>query len=233
MGRALEFEISDFRFACAWGLLALAGGFLAGGLWAAEPRAATAEEVPLFDFKKEEESRAGAKEGFRDPFTYWRELPQQVGGVREGEPPPDIAARLIKDADDARVVAQERLKNQLYPKCIEACDKGLESLSKVPDLASRADLQQRQELFYRLRRAAERLQKRAEAEAAFRNLNLRISGIIAKEYRSLAVVNGRIVTRGSLIDLPDPSEGAVYVDEIQPNRLVVRFRGYRIELPVR
>jgi hypothetical protein len=166
----------------------------------------------------------------RDPFTFWKEVPKEPGEGGNIRTQQEIIRELQDSAEKSYLVAERAMKDSRHAEAVQACDKGLDSLSNLGPQEEPA-IQELHERLYRLRRAADRLQKRAEAEAAFRNLNIKVSGVIAKLHHPMAIVNNHIVGKGGLIETTE-SEGAIYVDDIQPSRVIVRFRGYRIELPL-
>jgi hypothetical protein len=153
-----------------------------------------------------------------DPFTFWKEL------ARPPPPPPPPA--VTATAEFFGVRAERAIKDCKYGEAAEACDKGLKELGASQD----PGLQELYERLFRLRLAADRLQKRADAEDAFRHLGLKVSGVVARRDHPLAIVNDKTVGKGALLETAE-GEGTVYVDEIQPHRVIVRFRGYRIEVP--
>ena len=60
---------------------------------------------------------------------------------------------------------------------------------------------------------SERLLNRQQAERAFRGLNIRVTGVVAKKRNSVAIVNNRVVARGDLIRGGERGDNAI-VDEI-------------------
>lgn len=201
------------------GLLLAAVGTTAAG----EPPLAPAEpEEPPFEFKRE---------GYRDPFTYWLEVPHDEGTGLAVEPPEILNRKRREAAESFCARAEEAMKNSYHERAVQLCGQGLDELGKL-NISEKPELEELHERLYRLQRAADRLHKRGEAETAFKNLNLKVTGIVARENRPLAIVNGRTLGKGSLIETMESTEGAIYVDDIQPNRVIVRFRGFRIELPV-
>ena len=202
------------------GLLLLFAAPCGGPAGAGETGTAAVEPEAAWTFDKGD---------LRDPFTFWKEVPKEKtpgGGTVD---PRKFIEEKQQSAETNYLVAERAMKDSRHQPAVEACDKGLQELAALPP--DDPGVQELYERLYRLRRAADRLQKRADAEDAFRRLNIKVSGVVAKEHRPLAIVNNKTVSKGALIETPDV-EGSVYVDEIQPNRVIVRFRGYRIELPL-
>jgi hypothetical protein len=171
------------------------------------------------------------KGGLRDPFTFWKEIPKGPEGPGQGPVDDDKRRRdLQQSAEKSYLVAERAMMDSKHQAAVEACDKGLQELGVLPPETEPA-VQELYERLYRLRRAADRLQKRVDAEDAFRRLNIKVSGVVAKQNHPLAIVNNKTVKKGELIETTE-GEATVYVDEIQPSRVILRFRGYRIELPL-
>lgn len=111
---------------------------------------------------------------------------------------------------------------------ISACDKGLEALKDIASIAKFPDLLQSREKLLDLRRAGEQVRLRLQAEKKFGDLNLRLTGVVARERHSQAIVNGKIVGKGEVVSLGDNND--VVVDEIRPDQVIFLFQGYRMAL---
>ncbi|HYF50650.1 MAG TPA: hypothetical protein VEJ63_14655 [Planctomycetota bacterium] len=77
----------------------------------------------------------------------------------------------------------------------------------------------------RLETAAVRMEGRASAEREFKRAGVRVSGVVVRDGKTLAIVNSRIVARGEL--LPLGSDDAI-VEEVHADHIVLSFRGYRM-----
>ena len=157
-----------------------------------------------------------------DPFIFWRRIPDPP--PRPFGPPPAVPS-----AESALLSARQAILDSRHGEAVKACDEGLKALADFandPDPAFQVLVEQ----LRRLRSVAERLRNRADAEEAFGRLGLKVSGVVARRDHPLAILNDRTVGRGALLGTAE-GEGSVYVDEIQPRRVIVRFRGYRIEVP--
>lgn len=172
-------------------------------------------------------------EGMRDPFTFVRVKKKVVVETTATGPkrPENERLRIEQEAREKLSEAQVSFKNARFKQAITSCDKGLDLISKLDkDVALlEVGLQEVREKLYSLRTAAERLHNRKMAELAFKQLNIRVTGVVARKRKSLAIVNSRVVSRGDLIEATDQAGGAI-IDEILPGRVIVRFRGYRMEL---
>jgi hypothetical protein len=200
--------------------LAWLAAWLAAPAWSAEPPVPKEPEERPFVFRDEG----------RDPFCFWgrEQLP-----TREGGAPAPVDEERIKEAKDNYQAAEARMLSRRFAEAVQHCDDGVTKLNAV-SAAKRAEAKTDElyERFFRLRRAADRLQKRMDAEKAFKSLNLKVTGVVAREHRSMAIINNQTVGKGGLIKTETSKKGAVYVDDIRPNRVVLRFSGFRMELPM-
>jgi len=172
--------------------------------------------------------------GRRDPFTYMKvaiQTPTTPGDPTKPDIAPDQIQVVKTVAEKSYSAAEQALMAGNAREAVTQCDKGLEAFRDIKNVESVPDLQDLRERLFRLRKASERLRNRADAEQAFKNMNLRVSGVVARERDSAAIVNGKAVRKGDLILASDNSEGAI-VDDIVPGRVVVRFRGYKMVLDV-
>jgi hypothetical protein len=95
-----------------------------------------------------------------------------------------------------------------------------------------------EEQILRIRRAAERLDRRAAAERAFEALPLTISGIVWREAAPLAVINGQVCTEGATVTMPSAAEKdgpapAVRVYRIDASAIVFIYDGYKFQRKLR
>jgi hypothetical protein len=114
---------------------------------------------------------------------------------------------------------------------VDRCDDGLNVFREVENISQYRELQEVRERLYRLRKAASRVRDRNDADAEFTGLGLRITGIVSRERKSQAIVNGRVVNKGDVISAS--AEGAeVVVDEIRPDQIIFLYKTYRMALPL-
>lgn len=171
--------------------------------------------------------------GRRDPFTFTKPIITKNESV-PGQPDqisPNTVVILKEQAERSYNTAEQLMMAGNAREAITACDKGLEAFREFKNIEEVPDLQEMRERLFRLRKAADRLRTRSDAEQAFKNLNLRVSGVVARDRDSRAIVNNKVVGKGDLILASDNSEGAI-VDDIVPGRVIVRFRGYKMVLDV-
>jgi hypothetical protein len=173
--------------------------------------------------------------GRRDPFTFLKVVapaPGTPGAPGDTGPMVQSVIEEIKATAERNYVQAEQLMMSGNPReAVTLCDKGLDAFREIKNVEDVPALQDLRERLFRLRKAAERLRNRADAELAFKNMNLRVSGVVARERDSRAIVNNKVVGKGDLILASDNSEGAI-VDDIVPGRVIVRFRGYKMVLDV-
>ena len=211
------------RKACWITVLALALPATRG--WGGEP-----EKPPAGPAPAEEQPWIYEDGGRRDPFTFMK--PIVIKTAQPGEQPD--RGRMVErqvEAERNYNIAANALMSGNPKAALAACDAGLEAFRDIRT-DNVPELQEMRERLFRLRKASERQRNRQDAEDAFKNLNLRLSGVVARERDSKAIINGKQVGRGDLIEAADNSEGAI-VDDIQQGRVIFRFRGYKIELSVR
>jgi len=108
------------------------------------------------------------------------------------------------------------------------CDKGLEVFKDVP-MKDYKELQEVRDMLMRMRKAAERIKQRQDAERDFTMMNIKLTGVVAREKNSQAIVNAKVVTKGDVV--PSANEGVdVVVADILPQQVVFVFRGYKMML---
>ena len=84
-------------------------------------------------------------------------------------------------------------------------------------------------MLIRMRKAAERIKQRQDAERDFNQMNIKLTGVVAREKNSQAIVNAKVVTKGDVV--PSSNEGVdVVVADILPQQVVFVFRGYKMML---
>jgi len=165
----------------------------------------------------------------RDPFTYF--VPAATKPA-DGDTPagPNLVSNTVNSIYATALV---NLAAGSFKAAIETADKGLSELAKYPNFADSIRLQVLFDKLSLAKQAAERLQNRLDAEAAFKNLHYKLAGVIARaEGRSLAILGsskGTMVQKGDVLEIPGSTE-RVLVQEIQAERVVVSFRNYKMEL---
>ncbi len=164
----------------------------------------------------------------RDPFTF--------SNLRDAPDDPTPRPPLIDVSESRRMLskacamAEEHLLNGNIPTSISACDRALDTLNALPS-AEAEMLSAERERALRLRRAATRLLQREEAERAFHALGLRASGAVAGSRQPRCIINGQVLGSGELLSASSSDE-PVLIESVQPEQVIVIFRGYRMRLDV-
>ncbi len=162
--------------------------------------------------------------GMRDPFTF-------VNVDTTVEPPvepdkPDIDQILAINIPGAEKAFMQRRFRQV----VDICDKGLNSISSLDMPLPVEYVLQAKEQFYQLRRAADLMQRRQAADTAFRNLKFKLRGVVAGERQSNVIINGRVIERGELVSAAGGEKALV--EKILPGRVLLRYRGFIMELGI-
>jgi hypothetical protein len=221
--------------------MACAVAFLiASGVQAAEPKgkgkgkaAAKAPEAPAAEPGKklmEEKPFAFEPRDRRDPFSFLKKVDVPIDpGVRPDgtSPPPPVIDPLVIQQKKAEAEAHYATAEKAFldigkeGKPLEVmakCDLGLKIFTDLPALSTVRDLQEIRERLVDMRKAAERMKTRHEAEKRFREVHLKVTGVVARERRSTAIVNGRTVFKGDVLAAAD--NYSVVIEDIQVDRVV-------------
>ena len=179
--------------------------------------------------------------GRRDPFVFEAPRPVKPPGPRPGEgrktgresgsivpvpPPPTekdpVRARLAvnKAAEEIAKVAFEALGWREYVKADEYVGSALAQMEMVG-----LDRPRLKERLTRLKKTAERLDRRAKIEKEFRELKIVIQGIVWEPIRPVALINEGIVQEG------DTVLGARVVD-IRPGEVIFSLKGVKVSKAV-
>jgi hypothetical protein len=183
------------------------------------PVAAAGDEVrePAFDFKEL---------GRRDPFCFAR-APKPDDG--------DMPRRVVTvDPQDLTRLAGSYLKAEQefldgdYTAASRDCGAALAAIGTLSPKAALVLEHLNQELT-RLDRACTRQIERIRAERDFETMAIKVSGVVARDRHSVAVVNAQVMQQGDCV-----SSGAeiVSLEEVRPECVVFRFRGFLMEAPI-
>ena len=176
----------------------------------------------------------------RDPFTFTKAIaavdpvnPTPDGtGTASGRPvlrPHEVEAKK-KEAEGFYQEAERLLMDSDPAQAVLRCDRGLEVFKDISNIADYRELQEVREKLFRMRKAADRMRQRQDAEREFARLNIRVTGVIARDKRSQAIVNAAIVSKGDLVQTSGESSDVVVVEDILPEQVIFVFRGYRMML---
>jgi hypothetical protein len=179
----------------------------------------------------------------RDPFVFIAKAPvQQIEnpGTTPGTPGTEPGINLsnetiakVKAEAEAFYAEAERafLEFSREGKAVEAiakCDEGLNLFTQYQKASTVPQWQEIREKLFDLRKAADRIRQRQDAKRKFEELNIRLTGIVAKEKNSQAIVNSRTVRKGDVVAAGESSD--VVVDEIRPDQVVFVFQGFKMAL---
>jgi hypothetical protein len=223
--------------------LCLVAAARAGEPAAAPPPPAPVEagaepDEPPFQFEANER---------RDPFTFTKTVQPVVSVATANlDNPGDSGGRrgnvMKKEEIEAKKKEAEGYYNEAELVMMEGdalqalarTDKGLEVFKEIPNMGapSYEPLQEVRERLFRIRKAAERMRQRQDAQREFERLNLRVTGVVAREKHSQAIVNKDLVNKGDMVATVGDSNDVVVVDEILPERVIFLFRGFRIALDI-
>lgn len=170
-------------------------------------------------------------EGRRDPFTITKlsEIPVIPGYAPPPPPPPrkDTFEKTREAIESALRQGESSLMELDAFSTIQFCDAGVVQLPAI-DFAEHPEFEQLKGSLLRLRKAADQLQRRQSAERDFAAMNIKVQGVMVNPKRPLAIVNSKTVRKGETIHL-DNNE-SLLIDEVQPERVIFAFRGYRMTL---
>jgi hypothetical protein len=171
------------------------------------------------------------KESQRDPFTFVL-VPGEDKKPAPKPRPVDSSARIVKDARDACQRAEREFKDGDFKAAVKSCDSGLKMVKRLDHESFVLERDDVRERLLRLREAAKRLQERKLAEQDFRQLKLKVTGVVyRKAGKSMAIVNRKLVEEGARI-WDSAKEESVTVEEILPGRLIMRFRKHKMQLKI-
>ncbi|HEY3319641.1 MAG TPA: hypothetical protein VGP72_04105 [Planctomycetota bacterium] len=180
----------------------------------------------------------------RDPFSF-RNPPTEIEktaevpgtpGVPVGPkgPSPEDIAKKREQAEKLYAVAEAAFleisrEPQRVVEALGKCDEGLKVFADEPTAGSVPEWQAVRGKLESLRKAADILKRRQDAEKKFRDSNLRLTGVVAREKRSQIIVNGKALGRGGVLKVADNYE--VSVDEIRPESVIFMTpEGFKMQL---
>jgi len=197
----------------------------------ADADAVLAAEEPAFNFDPQDR---------RDPFTFTKVVAptakvssgNEPGATSDGGPKKVMRADEVeakrREAETFYLKGERNLMETESAKAVADCDRGLEVFKEIPNIGDYRDLQDVRERLFRLRKASDRMRLRQDAEREFLRLNIKVTGIVARERNSQAIINASIVNKGDLVATVGDSNDVVVIENILPDQIVFLFRGYRI-----
>lgn len=178
--------------------------------------------------------------GRRDPFVFISEIPviqdptltQTGDGVKLAPLDQKIIEQIKAEAEahyaEAERAFQEFSKEGKAQEAINKCDEGLKAFAQYPNAGAQEAWRDIRERLFDLRKAAERVRQRQEAKKKFDELNIRLTGIVARERNSQAIINSRTVRKGDVVAASEAYD--VVVDEIRNDQVVFVFQGFKMAL---
>ncbi len=175
----------------------------------------------------------------RDPFTFTKVIPKVA------PPPTGVITTPDEDKtpqrmDAAQIAAKKNEALNFYAQAegslmemnatesMARCDRGLEVFKDV-QMNLYKELQEVRDVLLRLRKAAERIRQRQDAERDFGMMNIHLTGVVARDKNSQAIINAKVVAKGDVV--PSSTEGSdVVVSDILPQQVVFIYRGYKMML---
>ncbi len=181
------------------------------------------------------------KKNRRDPFVFTREetfvekpspgtgkapvgpgiVAPSAPEVEKGLTKEELAAITFK-AQAAIREAEVLIATGGYVNAIKACDEGLRALEKGKDEGVVSEIRDH---LLRMRKAADRLRLRREAEIDFKGKDLQVVGIVAREKKPQVLINNHILTKGSTIPGSD-----IQIEEIRSGVIICRYKGFKVKL---
>jgi hypothetical protein len=150
----------------------------------------------------------------RDPFTFAPRV------LNEPPPPPPVPSPLVQDLSRQVMEAESGLLALEPRKALATCDAALKAARET--VAENTENAQRLAC---IRKAAEQMLRRQQAEAAFAALEIRISGAVCHGKKSVAIINGNRVSQGDVVAVSEAE--SLVAEEIGADRITFVFRGYR------
>jgi hypothetical protein len=165
--------------------------------------------------------------GRRDPFTFIRDVPKEPLiniDTKVKRPLFDVQANL-QSVEQLYTEAQSRFVAGDFQNSLKACELALKTMCGFPTDVVIADGVRLKSEVALLHRAAQRQAQRIEAQNAFEQLNVKLSGVIARARGSQAILNGNIVREGQVVTF---ASDAIVIESITDEQVLLNFRGYRM-----
>jgi len=177
----------------------------------------------------------------RDPFTFALKptIVDDTGtsGTGDLSKTPQLDPKLIKlkqeQAEemyrDAENLFMEIGRDGRAVETVTKCDAGLKIFTDIPNYGAIPEWQPVRAKLEALRKASERMKQRQDAEKKFKEINIRLTGVVARDRHSQAIVNGKSVGKGDIVAASDNYD--VAVDDIHPDQVVfVTPDGFKVKL---
>ncbi|HYG74082.1 MAG TPA: hypothetical protein VEK08_03675 [Planctomycetota bacterium] len=173
--------------------------------------------------------------GRRDPFTFsiTPKIGDDSGSTTPGVDKPTEPGKV--DIDPKLIIAKQKEAENLYNEAeigflevgqeghaievIAKCDAGMKVFADTPNAGTVPEWQPVRNRLEALRKAAERMKMRQDSRKKFDESNMRLTGIVARDRGSRAIVNGERVGKGDLVTSGE--NYVVSVDDIQQDQVIL------------
>lgn len=168
----------------------------------------------------------------RDPFTFRQSIP--TGPVIWDPVPvepvfdPQATREEIRRHYDS---AEQAFLDANWNSVLVSCARAIDVLRAVP-MEERNKFSGEETAIFRLHTAADRMILREEAQNQFKALNIALTGVVARNASAQAIVNSKIVSRGTVVPVPNAPQDVVVL-EIRANEVVFLYRGFRMTVEIK
>jgi hypothetical protein len=160
----------------------------------------------------------------RDPFTFMRGVTLEDKTLAI----PSITVDVEKIHDQAGALYDQAYADMAEMNAAEVkrhCDAALKLLSNVPQVPMVRKVEELRQNITGLNKAAEKLHQRREAQKAFDEMRLSVTGVVTRGTSAHAIINGKILRAGEGLESAD---GPVVVESIAEDKVILLYRGYRM-----
>jgi hypothetical protein len=161
----------------------------------------------------------------RDPFTFMLEVKLEDAKAVVVTPIPVDIDKIHDQAGDLYQKAYADMAEMNTAEVKRRCDGALKLLSKVPQSPMVLKVEELRQNLTALNKAAEKLHQRREAQKAFDELHLSVTGVVTQGNASHAIINGKILRAGEGLESADEP---VVVESIAQDKVILLYRGYRM-----
>ena len=182
----------------------------------------------------------------RDPFAFIKQvaLPAEPPPLGDTTNPGEAISSVIDMEKIRQILAQAEVeykeaesafldiaKDGKAQEVVSKCDKGLKLFADIPNPAAVPQLLGIREKLSDLRKAGDRIKQRQEADKRFRDVRLRLTGVVARDRGSRAIINGKILGKGEVLTAGENYN--VVIEDIRSDRVVVISpEGYKMLLEI-
>jgi hypothetical protein len=161
----------------------------------------------------------------RDPFTFLREVKLDDGKAVVVQPVRVDIDKLHDQAGDLYQKAYADMAEMNTTEVKRRCGEALKLLGKVPQVPMVWKVEELRQNLMALNKAAEKLHQRREAQKAFDDMRLSVTGVVTRGHAAHAIINGKILRAGDGLESADEP---VVVESIAQDKVILLYRGYRM-----